>query len=165
MTEAIVEGGNRAASRKATQSEDVAPKKKGTAADWKKGGRLAKLNVPKGYVGRWVDKDPANIQKKLEEGWQFVNGTTSPTSQQVGNDAPDKAHDGTGIGSAIQYKEMVGMMLPEKGAGQTKESRDAYYAEENRKAIESRVSLSKEKSRGGIEGKFAKNFTPTMTID
>lgn len=142
--------------------------KKGKAAAWKPAGKLAKLEVPASHVPRWCSIDEGNLYKKQEEGWEFVNSVTYPQGKQVENEAPDRVTDGNTLGSAVKYKDMVGMMLPiedENGTGLCKLNRDAYHDEENRRQVSSRVAL-KEDTQTSTDGrKFARQFTPSLTIE
>lgn len=92
--------------------------KKGNSS-WKPAARLD-ARVPSGYVGRWVDKDPANMAKKLAEGWlpaTEVNGATGEHNR------PNLVQDGKPLTSVTEYRESVLMLMPEETAQQ----RRAYF--------------------------------------
>lgn len=142
--------------------------KKGTPSKWKPGGRLAKLAVPEGYRGRWCHKDAINIQQKMEEGWGLVNKTTAPSARQEGNDAPDAAYDGKALESAVQYRDMVGMMLPIEdvnGDGLCVSERRKWIQEENERLLRSHVNLGKAKSAGDAGLVAAARLKPSLTIE
>lgn len=91
--------------------------------------RMLDLNGKKnGYRYRWCDTDPANIRKKLAEGWVFVN---RETGHPVEHDDPNLMHGGATPDGALQYRDVIAMALPEE----TAQGRDAYYREINERQL------------------------------
>lgn len=87
---------------------------------WKPANPLAISETSRkpGYRYRWVDKDDANVQRRLDQGFVFandINGVPGETS------APSD-----GIGGAPRRRELVLMALPEE-IGQ---AHDDYVAEQ-----------------------------------
>jgi len=73
-----------------------------------------------GFRYRWVDHDPANIRKKIAEGWTFVN---RETGHPVTHDDPNLVHGGAN--GTLGYRDLVAMAMPEETAAE----RDAYFRE------------------------------------
>lgn len=68
---------------------------------------------------RWVNSDPANLEKKQAEGWSFVQGGAAV------HDRPNTVEHGSGIGTLRQYRDLVLMEMPEDTAIE----RNRYYEE------------------------------------
>lgn len=116
------------------------PRKKGTNPGWKPSSKVVKIELPEDMEGKYGvrlvnGKDEMNVQRKLAEGYEFLNRTNAPTA--------------TGSGEAskpFQYKELVAMVLPLEDRycasgkeGQSQESRDAYIAELNRQQLDAKI--------------------------
>jgi hypothetical protein len=86
--------------------------KKGRKPSWRPASRLGFLDTPDGFRARWCNSDEANIQKKMTEGWVPVNKTTFPGAAHLRTGAAKEVAEGQNLGSAVRYREMVGMMLP-----------------------------------------------------
>lgn len=97
------------------------PDKKGHST-WKPQSRLTVANKKPGFRYRFVDKDEMNIQRKLAEGWRFVNTSTGIPGEHV---RPNVVGDDNPMDGAMTYRESVVMALPEETAKQ----RDAWVAE------------------------------------
>lgn len=133
--------------------------KKGKKPSWKPASRLGELNVPKGYNGRWCSNDEANIQKKLAEGWEFVNKTNFPQMGHVGSGNPDVV-DSVGVQGGVTYREMVGMML----SAENVEARTEYYKERNRKQLMAKIQM-KDVGDENSAIKEKAQMNATITID
>lgn len=80
------------------------------------------LNVKKRTEGkrlRWVNTDPANIEKKQVEGWVFAQ------NEDTAHDRPKGVDHGKQIGSLKQYRDLVLMEIPEE----TAVARNEYYSD------------------------------------
>ena len=88
---------------------------------WKPGNLLDLIDKEPGYRYRMCLNDPANIRKKLNEGWQFVNNVTDPGTKHV---KPDRIGDGAELGN-VGYRELIVMRLPEEMG----KARDEYHKE------------------------------------
>ena len=99
--------------------------KKGNPS-WSPATRLDVRNRRAGFRYRWCDKDPANIEKKLAEGWVFVNKTSGLPGELERRDQP---HDGSDLTTTKTYRELVLMALPEDIGL----ARDRYVADQTRK--------------------------------
>lgn len=72
------------------------------------------LRKREGFRQRWCSSDPKDVQKKIEEGWQF---------SQAHHIKQGHAEGGTPLTTTTTYRELVAMELPEEIA----KERDAYY--------------------------------------
>ena len=80
------------------------------------------LNVRKKADGkrlRWVNTDPANIEKKQAEGWVFSQ------TEDTAHDRPKGVDHGKQVGSLKQYRDLVLMEMPEDMAV----ARNEYYSD------------------------------------
>jgi hypothetical protein len=155
-------------------SETQAVVKKGTnpasKSRWKTGSSLGMLKVPETHKGRWCDSDEANINRKLQEGWEFVNKTNFPQGEHVkrhnnGKDVKDKSE----FGGATQYRELVGMMLPIEdihGTGQCLTERDKFIQEQTKANTLSRIRAKDNKANilGGDLAAQQAQITQRMEI-
>ena len=124
--------------------------KTGKKVQFKPGQRVGMLGgVPDTHVGRWCDSDPANIQKKLAEGWNFVNKTTCPSGQHVTREDVNEINDGGDINGAISYRELIGMALPRE----MKEARDEYYHNQMMEMTRSRIQMDGVNEKNRLRGK------------
>ena len=120
-------------------------KKKST---WRPAERLT-INVKTpGYRTRWCDRDPMNIERKLAEGWRFVNATTGVIAEH------DPGKDGDSLAGAKTYRELVLMALPEELG----KERDKYIQEQtDLQAAGLKSRLEDEMKKGGgaeVRGKI-----------
>lgn len=95
--------------------------KKGRAS-WRPARKLDALGKDPGFRYRYVSTDYANLQKKLSEGWQFVNTSTGVPGKH--NPTAREISDGKQLDTVQKYRELVLMALPEDLA----KERDAYHA-------------------------------------
>lgn len=105
-----------------TLDTPLKPKKTGKKS-WRPAQMLHTMNEKPGYRYRWCDKDPANLDKKKAEGWEFVG--TPQTDKPDASCAADSDIDyaGNGLTSITEYRELVRMRLDEE----TALARDEYY--------------------------------------
>lgn len=145
--------------------------KKGTAPSWAPASNLGDIKGinKKTHKARWCVNEEVNIDKKLQEGWTFVNEITNPSAHQKA-EGKDDVRDINGLSGALQYREMVAMKLPltdkdcEEGReGQSVESRKAYLEELNQEKLRSTILMDKAKNDKGLESN--PQFTPSLTID
>lgn len=98
------------------QIEKTEPKK--GRRTWRPATQLDVTHKEKGFRYRWLDTDPANIDKKKREGWEVVSGVQGKQAEehvsQTGN---------TGMTSLVQYRELTLGRLPEDIA----KERDEYF--------------------------------------
>lgn len=95
---------------------------------WRPAKRLSIRGQTPGFRLRWANKDPANIQKKLAEGWVPANKTNGINVEQ---EFPGLVHDGSPLSGCPEYRDAVLMALPEE----TAQERTAYFAEQSAKQI------------------------------
>lgn len=142
--------------------------KKGSNPRWKTGQSLGMLNVPEGYKGRWCDSDEAKVGKKLAEGWEFVNKTNFPQAGHLKKHNQKDVKDAEHLGGAVQYRELVGMMLPIEdinGTGQCVKERERHYDELTKSNYLARIRADKNKSEllsGSPEAQQA--FKGSLTV-
>ena len=110
---------------KPQEQVEKAPVKKGRAS-WRPARKLDALNKAPGFRYRYVSTDYANLQKKLAEGWEFVNPSTGIPGQH--NPSAREIADGKNLDTVQKMRELVLMALPEEIAL----ARDAYHAEKTR---------------------------------
>lgn len=84
--------------------------KKGSKS-WRPAEALSVRGKDPNYTYRWCDKDAANIDKKLAEGWTFAK--------------EDHAVGGETLTTTTEYRELVLMKLPKEDA----EARHQYFQE------------------------------------
>jgi hypothetical protein len=135
-------------------------KKKGSKPrEFKFASDMGKLEVPEGYVGRWCSKEEKNLMKKEAEGWEYVNKTNCPSAirrEELGLGSQVK--DGSNMGGALQYREMVAMMLPEDLA-ESRREQIKHKTEMNTKA----KILASDAKRA--LGQHSDKFKPSIQID
>lgn len=142
--------------------------KKGSNPRWTTGQSLGMLDTPEGYKGRWCDGDEAKVSKKLAEGWEFVNKTKFPQARHVKKHEQKDVKDAEGINGAVQYRELVGMMLPIEdvnGTGQCVKEREKHYQELTERNLRARVRAEQNKSQilGGASD-VQKAFKGSLTV-
>jgi hypothetical protein len=91
---------------------------------WKPANLLEVKDKDPKFTYRWINNDPANVQKKKMEGWEIVQGRT----KQVKHDHPENIQDGKPLDTITSYREMILAKLPIED----KESRAEYYQERTR---------------------------------
>lgn len=103
------------------------PKKRGNPNFGKKGKpswKPASLNEfihkEDGYRYRMVSKDPVNLAKKVQEGWEKVSKIESPLTEQI---SPERINDGKQLSSVVEGHDWILHRIPEEVAQQ----RDEYY--------------------------------------
>ena len=127
---------------KPQEQVEKAPVKKGRAS-WRPARKLDALNKAPGFRYRYVSTDYANLQKKLAEGWEFVNPSTGIPGQH--NPSAREIADGKNLDTVQKMRELVLMALPEDIALE----RDAYHAQKTRhraKALENSLTQDLDKA-------------------
>ena len=96
---------------------------------------------------RWVNKDPANISKKLAEGWTFVD------KGQAEHARPSNVETGKGLGGMTEYRDVVLMHIPEE----TAQARAEYYREITDRSVERiQDKLQDDLAKGAGSGRAAR---------
>lgn len=120
---------------KDTKDEQVVTKKGN--ASWQRARFLQVKNKDPNFTYRWVNMNEENIEKKLDEGWDFVDSKKDKVSV--------KKADGLDVGASndtrIKSRGAVLMKMPMD----LKKARDAFHAEEVKRSVE---SLAQEASQG-----------------
>ncbi len=111
--------------KKVTDAEK--PKKKGKPS-WRPQRGLVLTGVPDGYRPRWVLNDQLNIERKLDQGWEFISRAKGDKAE---HSPQEWVGDGKPLDSMRRYREFVAMALPEE-LGQ---ARDEYHQEQNRQQV------------------------------
>lgn len=128
------------------QAEETgsAPRK---AANLKKGNsswKPASLNEftgkEDGYRYRMSSKDPKNLSKKSQEGWETVSKLNNEATI---HERPNRIEDGVPLGSVLEGHDWVLQRIPEEVAQQ----RDAYYNGENQRKVSGLTSHFKNEMR------------------
>lgn len=120
-----------------TSSPSLTETKKRGNNSWQPARVLDVSGRQAGFRYRWCDRDAANIDKKLAEGWVMVDGTSKLPGEHMARKSPD---DGKPLDSTKTYREYVLMALPEERG----QARDAWVAERTRNQT---IGLKKEATR------------------
>lgn len=72
---------------------------------WRPGKKLRVKDKKPGFNYRWCDKDPANLQRRQEDGYVFASKLQGDTAKHDGEKSPT---------SVQEYREMVLMACPEE---------------------------------------------------
>ena len=108
---------------------------------WAPATKLATFGKEPGINYRWCDKDPQNIERKLAEGWEFVNDTAH---KSIETDTDSVSQDD--LSGAKQYRELVLMAMPTEMA----DARAEYFGDQNEKSMRSlKRQLDNEVKAGG----------------
>lgn len=99
--------------------------KKTGKKSWRPAQMLHTMNEQAGFRYRWCDKDPANLDKKQAEGWEFVKSSKSSKPDATTPASSDIDYADQTLTSLQEYRELIRMRLPEDIA----EGRDEYYKE------------------------------------
>lgn len=136
------------------------PPKKG-AKSWQPSNLGDVIEKEQGFRYRRVRKDDENIAKKLEEGWEYVNGINGQKTQAIHpSSRPDEPHKLT---SSVEGRDWVAMRLPEDVA----EARDEYHNSkvsrlERRLYQDTKKELGKEGAQ--VHGSLSKEQRGIKTI-
>lgn len=118
---------------------------------WAPARMLDVKGVPNGIVPRWVNKDPANVEKKTAEGWKPINATTLQIVEHGASDS---------LSTAKTYRDVVLMGLPKE----TAEARREFFQEQtNRQTIGLKKELQ-DKVDGAAKGSQAAPVHGTIVI-
>lgn len=117
--------------------------KKGRTS-WKPSSLNEFNNKEPGFRYRMVRKDPENLSRKAQEGWETVSAIQSPETEHV---LPGRMHDGKSLTSVNEGRDWILQRIPEELA----QERDAYYNNENQRRVAGLTShLKREiKNKGG----------------
>ena len=129
------------------QAEKEAPKVKRGTASWRPARKLDVIHKAPGFRYRYVSTDYANLQKKIAEGWEFVNPSTGIPGQH--NPSAREVSDGRQLDSVQKMRELVLMALPEDIALE----RDAYHAGKTKhraRALEDGLQQDLSKTAGAL---------------
>jgi hypothetical protein len=115
-------------------------------------------NKEAGFRYRWVRKDLDNIEKKKEEGWEFVSSKDASKTQAIHPDSrPDEPNP---ITSNIERRDGVLMRLDED----TATAREEYHKDRVQRT-ESRLKAQTEKELGSsVHGEIIKERKGVRTI-
>lgn len=80
-----------------------------------------------GYRYRMSRKDPDNLAKKAQEGWETVSKLNADTKY----DDPERIEDGKGLTSVLEGRDWVLQRIPEE----TAKKRDEYYNGETERRV------------------------------
>lgn len=92
--------------------------KKGNRS-WKPATDLVTYDKDPNYVYRLALNEQSNLDRKIQEGWEFSNKTTDPKAHLDASQEHDKVTGG------MKYRELVLMRMPKD----TAEARTQYYDE------------------------------------
>lgn len=120
------------------------PLKKGNSS-WKPASYNEFLNKEDGYRYRMSRKDPNNLAKKAQEGWETVSGIHDPN---IKHDDPQKIEHGKPLTSVLEGHDWVLQRIPEEVA----QKRDEYYSNESERRVQGLTShVKKELGKDGAE--------------
>lgn len=125
------------------------PLKKGKAS-WKPASLNVFDNLEPGYRYRQMRKDPENLVKKSQEGWEVVSDLQSPHTE---HQAADNLGDHKPLTSVLEGRDWVLGRIPEELA----QSRDEYInaTTANRtKGLTAHIKKDLEKSGAGMHGEI-----------
>lgn len=135
-------------------------KKKGSKPrEFKFSSDIGKMEVPEGKVGRWCSTEEKNLQRKEAEGWEYLNKTNCPSAtrrEELGLGSSVK--DGSNMGGALRYREMVAMVLDKDLA----ESRKEQIEQKTERNTRAKILASDAKRS---LGEHADKFKPSISID
>jgi len=100
-------------------------------------------NKEEGYRYRMSRKDPENLSKKEQEGWETVSGIQSPNTK---HNSPERIDDGVAVTSVTEGRDWVLQRIPEELALE----RDKYYnGETERRTAGLTAHVKKELGKSG----------------
>jgi len=103
-------------------------------------------NKEEGYRYRWVIKDPHNLAKKEQEGWEKVDGLQA--NKVSIKDEGARVSDPTRMTSLYEKHDVILQRIPEELA----EQRDAYYNNETARRTQGLTAhIKKEMGKEGAE--------------
>lgn len=134
-------------------------KTKGTKVSWRPADKVAKLKAPESGRPRWCSPDTANIQKKLDEGWKFINKSTLPSAYKDDNGMIKDVQENSSLGTEIRNREMVAMYLPEEQA----KARDEYFRDKTMRRTQATIFMKDEKK--SVDSSIGSKIRPNIVID
>lgn len=108
-------------------SKEQARLKKGNSS-WKPASLNEFTNKEEGYRYRMSRKDPNNLSKKAQEGWENVSETQSANTKQID---PNRIEHGKPLTSVVEGSDWILQRIPEEKA----QERDGYFNSENERRI------------------------------
>ena len=99
-----------------------------------------------GFRYRMVNKDPKNLSKKTQEGWETIGGITS--GSQIKHEEPGRINDAKPLTSVVEGNDWLLMRLPEEKALE----RDAYFENESDRRVKGLTSHIKQEMRDKAGG-------------
>lgn len=122
--------------------KQTVPFKKGNSS-WKPASLNEFNNKEDGYRYRMSRKDPDNLAKKSQEGWETVSGIQSSTTEHQDT---NRIQDGKPLTSVTEGRDWVLQRIPEELA----KGRDEYYnAESARRTAGLTAHIKKEMAKEG----------------
>ncbi len=128
--------------RSLLEAAEVKPAVKKGKSSWRPSRMLDLKGQKPGFRYRFCDKDQANLEKKEAEGWVYATRETG--HGELSHSDPELVHGGNPPDSAVSYRDLVVMALPEEIAQQ----RDEYYREFNEAQLQQVHDQAKEKLAG-----------------
>lgn len=116
------------------------------------------LKVPfkePGFRYRWRHGDPANLQRAVEEGWEFVQKPTGVQKQPIENINSSDVEEGRIKTSITEYRGLVLMRAREE----LMQERDEYYAERTDAQV-----VTPNTYKRHVQGMFAKESLPSNAL-
>lgn len=118
--------------------------KKGNSS-WKPASLNEFYDKEDGYRYRMARKDPTNLAKKAQEGWETVSGIQSPQTSQ---EDPSRIEHGKPLTSVTEGHDWILQRIPEDLA----QGRDAYYnTETERRTAGLTAHIKKDLAKDGAE--------------
>lgn len=118
--------------------------KKGNSS-WKPASLNEFSDKEPGYRYRMSRKDPNNLSKKRDEGWENVSAINSPQTSHID---PGKLDNGKPLSSVLEGHDWVMQRIPEEVA----QKRDEYWNNENARRVSGLTAhIKKELGKGGAE--------------
>lgn len=118
------------------------PFKKGNSS-WKPASLNEFNNKEDGYRYRMSRKDPENLSKKAQEGWETVSAIQSPSTE---HQETNRIQDGKSLTSVTEGRDWILQRIPEELA----QGRDEYYnAESARRTAGLTAHIKKEMAKEG----------------
>ena len=126
--------------------------KKGKAS-WKPASITEVSDKDPGYRYRWVNKNPDNLAKKEQEGWEPVSKLSSDKASYVD---PDRIQDGKQLTSTYEKHDCILQRLPEDIA----KERDAYMNRESARRVGGLTAhLKKDMAKDGVNAPIHGDIT------
>lgn len=113
---------------------------------WKPASVTDVANKEPGYRYRWSRKDPANLYKKDQEGWETVSDLTS---DQAYPEDSNKITEGKSLTTVYEKHDVVLQRIPEERA----KLRDKYWNDESERRVAGLTAhIKKDLAKEGANG-------------